>query len=84
MSKRQKVWLWVSAIVSMVVGLILVLNNSGAGWFFIVLGIIYIGTSTRASQGLTTSNPGLVRWGLFGVTILLILLAILVGIVLLV
>jgi hypothetical protein len=69
--------------VSFIVGSIFVLNDSGAGWFLIIMGIIYIGTSTRAGQGLAAHNPNLVRWGLVGVTLLLILLTIVVGAVLL-
>jgi hypothetical protein len=72
MSTRQKVWLWLAAAISMIVGFILVLNDSGAGWFLIILGIIDIGASTRAGKGLTESNPGLVRWGLTGVSLLLV------------
>jgi hypothetical protein len=72
-----------AAAVSFIVGLILVLIDSGAGWFLIIMGIIYIGTSTRAGQGLAASNPSLVRWGLGGVTLLLVLLAVVVGVVLL-
>lgn len=83
MHNRQKAWLWLSAAVSFVVGFVLVLNDSGAGWFLIIMGIIYIGTSTRAGQGLAASNPRLVRWGLVGVTLLLVLLAVVVGAVLL-
>ena len=84
MHNRQKAWLWLSAAVSFVVGFILVLNDSGAGWFLVIMGMIYIGASTRAGQGLAASNPSLVRWGLVGVTLLLGLLAIAVGVVLLV
>ncbi len=83
MHNRQKAWLWLSAAVSFVVGFLLVLNDSGAGWFLIILGITYIGASTRAGQGLAASNPSLVRWGLVGVTLLLVLLAVVVGAVLL-
>ncbi len=79
MHNRQRTWLLLSAAVSFVVGFILFLNDSGAGWFLIILGIIYIGVSTRAGQGLTESNPSLVRWGLVGVTLLLVLLAVVVG-----
>ena len=83
MYNRQKAWLWLSAIVSFVVGFILVLNDSSAGWFLILMGIIYIGASTRAGQGWAASNPSLTRWGLVGVTLLLILLAVVVGVILL-
>jgi hypothetical protein len=69
--------------VSFIVGLALVWNDSGAGWFLIIMGIVYIGVSTRAGQGLAASNPSLVRWGLIGVTLLLVLLAVVVGVVLL-
>jgi hypothetical protein len=83
MHNRQRTWLRLSAVVSLVVGFILVLNDSSAGWFLIILGITDIGASTRAGQGLASSNPSLVRWGLVGVTLLLILLAVVVGAVLL-
>ena len=84
MRNRQKAWLWVAAAVSFFAGLILVLNGSSAGWFFAIMGIVYIGASTRAGQALAASNPRLVLWGLVGVTLLLVLLAAVVGAVLLV
>ena len=83
MHNRQRVWLWLSAAASFVVGFMLVLSDSGAGWFLIIMGIIYIGAMTRPGQGLAASNPSLVRWGLVGVTLLLVALAIVVGAVLL-
>lgn len=83
MYNRQRAWLWLSAAVSLIVGLILVMNDSSAGWFLVIMGIIYIGVSTRAGQGWATSNPNLARWGLVGLTVLLVLLTILVGAVLL-
>lgn len=76
---RQKAWLWLSAALSFIVGFILVLNDSGAGWSLIILGIIDIGASTRAGQGVAASNPSLARWGLVGVSVLFILLAVVVG-----
>jgi hypothetical protein len=60
-------------------GFIFVLNDSAAGWFLIIMGISYLGVSTRAGQAWATSNPSLVRWGLIGVTLLLVLLAVVVG-----
>ena len=83
MHNRQRAWLWLAAAVSLIVGFILVLSDSGAGWVLIILGIIDIGASTRAGQGLAASNPSLARWGLVGVTLLTILLAVVVGAVLL-
>jgi hypothetical protein len=83
MHNSQRTWLVLSAVVSFVVGFILVLNDSSAGWFLIILGIIDIGSLTRTGQGLAASNPSLVRWGLVGVTLLLVLLAVIVGAVLL-
>jgi len=74
MRNHQRAWLWLSAAVSLVVGFILVLNDSGAGWFLIILGITDIGASTRADQGLTASNSNLVRWGLVGITLLLVVI----------
>lgn len=83
MQTRQRVWLWIAAIVSFIVGFILVLNDSGAGWFLIIMGIIDIGASTRTGEGLAASNPGPVRWGLIGLTLLLVVLVVVVGTVLL-
>ena len=83
MYNRQSAWLWLSAAVSFIVGLILVMNDSSAGWFLVIMGIIYIGVSTRAGQGWAASNPRFARWGLIGVTLLLVLVTILVGAVLL-
>ena len=84
MKKIQKTWLWLAAAVSFLVGVVLLINdNSGAGLFLIILGIVNRGASTRAGQGLDASDGGLVRWGLVGITLLLVLLALIVGAVLL-
>jgi len=83
MSREQRVWLWVAAAVSFIVGLVLILSDSGAGWFLIIMGMVYIGASARASQRLAASNPRLGLWGLVGVTLLLVLLAVVVEAVLL-
>ena len=82
MHKRQRTWIWLAAAFSFVVGFILVLNDSAAGWFLIIMGISYLGTLTRPGQAWATSNPRLVRWGLIGVT-LLILVVVVVAIFLL-
>lgn len=83
MNSRQRTWLWLAAIASFIVGLALVWNDSGAGWFLIIMGILYLGASTRAGQAWAASNPRLGRWGLVGVTLLLVLLAVVFGAVLL-
>ena len=82
MYNRERIWLWAAAAVSFVVGLILVLSDSGAGWFLIILGMSYLGVSTRAGQGRAASNPSLGRWGLIGGTLLLLPLLVVVGAVL--
>jgi hypothetical protein len=73
MHNRQRIWLWLAAAVSFIVGLILILNDNSAGWFLIIVGTICIGTSTPAGQGSAASNSSLVRWGFVGVTLLLVL-----------
>ena len=78
MQNRQRVWFWLAAAVLFVVGFILVMNDSTAGWFLIILGITYLGASTRAGQSWATSNPSIARWGLIGVTLLLVLLVVVV------
>ena len=79
MQNRQRTWLWLAATVSFVVSFILVLNDSGAGWILTILGMSYLGASTRAGQAWAASNPSLVRWGLIGVTLLLVILVVVVG-----
>jgi len=83
MNARQKVWLWLSAAVLFVVGFILVMSDSSAGLFLIILGITYLGLSTRAGQTWSSSNPHLARSVLIASTVLLVLLALIVGVVLL-
>ena len=79
MSNRQKTGLRISAAVLFIVGFVLVMNDSSAGWFLIILGITYLGISTRTGQGWAASNSSLAKWGLVGVTLLLILLAVVVA-----
>ena len=79
MNNRQSIWYCISAIASLIAGFLLVMNDSGAGWFLVIMGIVYLGVSTHAGQGLTESNPDLARWALIGVTVLFILLTIVVG-----
>jgi len=79
MNSSQRTWLWLAAVVSLIVGLALVWNDSGAGWFLMVMGIIYAGASTRAGQAWASSNPKLGRWGLIVASLLLVLLAMLVA-----
>ena len=79
MDNRQRTWIWLAAALSFVVGPILVLNDNAAGWIFFIIGISYLGISTRAGQAWAASNPSLVRWGLIGVTLLLVLLVVVVG-----
>jgi hypothetical protein len=83
MKDRQKAWLWISAAVLFIVGFILVMSDSSAGLFLIILGITYLGLSTRAGQTWSSSNPHLARSVLIASTILLVLLALIVGVVLL-
>ena len=79
MRKSRISWLWLAAAVSFLAGFFLVSNDSSAGWFFIILGIIYISSSIPAGERLTASHPRLVRWGLVGITLLLVLLAVVAG-----
>ena len=83
MNNRQKIWMWSAAIISFVAGFILWLNDSAAGMFLILVGIIYIGTLTRPGQTWAATNPSLVRWGLSEVTLIIVLLAVVISVVLL-
>ena len=83
MNKNQKTWLWLSTIASFVVGFILILNDSGAGWFLIIMGIVYFSGITRAGQAWKETNPRLTRWAFTGLTVLLVLIIVVSGAVLL-
>ena len=74
MDKRQRIWMGVAVAVSFLVGILLVWNDSAPGWFLIIMGAVYLGMLTRPGQGLAASRPALVKWGLVG-TLLLVLLA---------
>jgi hypothetical protein len=82
MDNRQRNWTWAAAAVAFAVGLLLVLNDSSAGWIFFIIGIGYLGIATRAGQGWAAANPNLAKWGLVSVTILLVLLIVILGAVL--
>ena len=79
MNASPQAWLWLSAAVSLITGFLLVINDSAAGWFLIIMGIIDIGATTRAGHGLAGPNRGMVRWGFVAATLLLVLLAIIAG-----
>ena len=79
MVKRERIWIWSAAALSVVAGLVLVLNDSSAGWIFFIIGIGYLGASTQAGRAWAATNPTLAKWGLVGVTILLLLLVLIVG-----
>ncbi len=71
----QGKWAWGAAALSFIVGIVLVLNDSAAGWIFFILGITYLGASTQQGQAWATRNPSLAKWGLIIATVLLVLLA---------
>lgn len=79
MNASPQAWLWLSAAVSLIAGFLLVMNDSAAGWFLIIMGIIDIGATTRAGHGLAGPNRGMMRWGVVAATLLLVLLALIAG-----
>ena len=81
MNTLTRRWLWLSAAVSALVGLLLVWNDSSAGWFLIVLGAIDLGLSTRGGKELDATGSTAMRLGLTSVA-LLVTLALAIGLVL--
>ncbi len=79
MLANPRTLLWSSAAVALLVGVLLVVKDSGAGWFLILLGIIDIGAAARPGPVPAPANSRLVRWGLVGVTLLLVVLALIAG-----
>jgi hypothetical protein len=74
MNKNNRTWLWLSAIVSFAGGFILVLNDSGAGWFLIIMGMVYIGSLTRPVQTWAEVNLRTMQRALVGITILFVVI----------
>ena len=81
MVERERIWIWLAAALSFVAGLVLILNDSSAGWIFFIIGIGYLGASTKTGRAWAATNATLAKWGLVGVTILLLLLVVIVGVV---
>lgn len=79
MNNRQGIRLWAYAAISLVIGFVFVQNGSSPGWFLIALGITYLGSSTRIGLTWAESHPGLARWGLVGISALLIVLFVVVN-----
>jgi len=83
MPSQQRTGRWLAIAISFIAGLVLVLNDSAAGWMFCVIGSSCLGFLTRGSRAWAASNPGLARWGLVGTTVLPVFLVIIVAEVLL-
>ncbi len=79
MIRSPRAWLWLSAAVSFIAGFLLVMKDSSAGWFLIIMGIIDIGATTRAGHRFAAPDRSMVNWGLVAVTLLLVLLALIGG-----
>ena len=78
MQNRSAPW-WAAAAVSLILGLVLVWRGDHNGWFLVVLAAGYAGALTGTARRLAASNPTLARWALVGITLLLVVLAVLVG-----
>jgi hypothetical protein len=82
MQNRDRVWWWLAAAVALILGFALVARRNHNGWFLVLLGAVYLGAMTGTARRLAASNPSLARWVLLGITLLLLLLAVIVGAVL--
>jgi hypothetical protein len=81
MDNSQRILMWLAVAASFLVGLLLVWNDSAAGWFLIIMSAVYLALLTRPGQGLAASKPGLVRWGLIGTLLLVLFAVVLVAII---
>ncbi len=81
MNDLQKNFIWISAAVGSVAGIVLLIRENAAGWFLMLLGGLDIAVLTRRGQMLSTSRPVLVRWGLIAAHGLLIALTVWLGLV---
>lgn len=83
MNTSPQVGLWIAGAGALIAGFLLVMNDSTAGWFLIIMGMIDIGATTRPARAWPALDRGMTRWGLVAVTLLLGLLVLLAGAVLL-
>lgn len=83
MHNRSRAWLWSAAAISFIMGILLVFNdNSAAGFFFVLMGMTYVGATTAIGKAWRASNPSLMRWGLVGGILLLVLLVVVCAVLL--
>ena len=65
----------ISGIVFFATGLTLIVLDSGAGWVFFILGLSYLGRSTRQGDDWASMNPQLARALVVALTALALLVA---------
>lgn len=58
----------------LVIGLILVVAGNAGGWVFLIIGLVYLASSTERGVLWIAENPKLARGILVGLTVFLILL----------
>lgn len=80
--QNRRVWWWLAAAVALILGFFLIVRGDHNGWFLVLLGVVYLGAMTGTARRLTASNPSLARWGLLGLTLLLVLLTVIAGAIL--
>jgi hypothetical protein len=71
---RRRTWLWIEAGASAVVGFLLVLRESSAGWLFVLLALVYVALLASPGSGRNVSARLLTRWGWITLAVLVIVL----------
>jgi len=82
MRNRDRLWWWLAAAAALVLGFVLIVRGDHNGWFLVVLGAVYVGAMIGTATGHASWSQDRIRWGLLGITLLLVLLAVVAGAIL--
>jgi hypothetical protein len=82
MEKRQRFWWWLATAVLFLLGLFLVWRVNHRGWLLVALGTVYLGALYATGRGSAVSNSRLARWALLGISLLVLVLVVILGVIL--
>ncbi len=82
MTQNSRIWQWSSAVFALLVGLVIVLNGSSAGYILVIIGFSLLAASASGSSTRAAVHPVASRYGLLAAALLLISLLVLAALLL--